>query len=383
MPALARTLALAALAALAVPAVARADDPVHGDPVFHARPRPRKAIDLVLCLDTSGSMQGLIDSARKKLWQVVNECARARPAPDLRVALLTYGSPGDEAAGYVVMQTPFTRDLDLVSERLFALSTSGGDEYVGRVVKTAVDRLEWGGPDAAKILFVAGNESADQDTVAPFRRVVPHTSGLGIRVNSIYCGNADDPDAAGWRDVASLGLGRFAVIDKDHGVVAISTPYDKELAELSGRVNGTYVAFGRAAEEGLARQKAQDANAAGAAPAAAAERAASKASGIYPNSTWDLVDKSAEAGFDLAKVADEDLPEEMRKMTLEQRKAHLEGKRAERTKIQARIQELSTSRSQYVKDEMAKQGLDDGKALDRAIRDAVRAQAAEKGFTFE
>ena len=384
-----RSLSLAAaVAAMMLTFVAReapADD--GGAPPMHRRPVvdvvTGKPIDLVLCLDTSGSMQGLIDAARTKMWEVVNELARAKPAPSLRVALLTYGSPGDVAAGYVVVQTGFTKDLDLVSERLFALGTDGGDEYVGRVVKTAVDRLDWGGPDALKILFVAGNESADQDRSAPFREVVRHASGLGVRVNSIYCGNPDDADAPGWREVATLGRGRFASIDHDRGTVLVVTPFDKELQELSGKVNVTYVGYGRRAEEGLLRQRAQDANAAGAAPAAAADRAASKASGLYTNSAWDLVDRSKEKDFDLAKVADEDLPEDMRKMTLEQKKAHLEAKAAEREKIQTRIRELDAQRKDFVKTEMAKKGLDDGKALDRAIRDAIHEEGAEKGFSFE
>ena len=373
--------ALLAPAVFALPARAH-DDPISLPKPPPTRPQEGKPVDLALCLDTSGSMEGLIHSARLKMWQVVNELSRAKPAPRLRVALLTYGSPGDAATGFVVMQTPFTSDLDLVSEKLFALGTNGGEEYVGRVVKTAIDRLEWGGPDAVKILFVAGNESADQDPVAKFRDVVKHASGLGVRVNAIYCGNPDDGDAPGWREVASLGLGRFASIDMNRGTVAIATPYDKELGDLSTLINTTSVAWGRHGAEGLARQKAQDANAAGAAPAAAAERAESKAGKLYANS-WDLVDESAKKDFDLAKVAKEELPEEMRAMTLEQQKAHLDAKRAERAKIQARIQELSTARAAFVKTEMGKQGLDDGKSLDRAIRDAVREQGEAKGLRFE
>jgi hypothetical protein len=112
-------------------------------------------------------------------------------------------------------------------------------------------------------------------------------------------------------------------------------------------------------------------------------RAEAKASGLYRNATWDLVDKSAEEGFDLARVAVEDLPEEMRAMDLDARKAHLEKKRAEREAIQAKIRDLGEKRRAHVKEEMSKRGLDDSKALDRAVRDAVREQAAEKGFVFE
>ena len=84
-------------------------------------PRRPSPIDLVICLDTSGSMQGLINAARQKLWSVVSELATAKPMPDLRVALLTYGSPGNDEAGHVVLQSDLTRDLDLISEKLFAL----------------------------------------------------------------------------------------------------------------------------------------------------------------------------------------------------------------------------------------------------------------------
>lgn len=361
-------------------APARADVPPP-DPVVK-RPAPaRKQIDLALCLDTSGSMQGLINAARQRLWEVVNELATAQPAPTLRVALLTYGSEGSEQDGYVVVRTPFTTDLDLVSERLFALGTDGGTEYVGRVVKTAVERLQWSGPDAAKILFVAGNESADQDRAAPFREVVKRAYGLGVRVNSIYCGDPDDGDAPLWREVAAVGQGRYAAIDHDRGVVAVTSPFDADLAELSKRLNGTYLAYGEKAKESLERQSAQDANAAPSAPAAAG-RAASKASGLYDNRGWDLVDKSREEGFDLEQVPVEQLPEEMKAMTPAQRKALLLQKTEERAALAAKVKELDAKRAAFVKAEMARQGLDDSKALDRAIRDAVREQAAAAGFTF-
>lgn len=380
--------AFAALALLgagaSLPAAVHADEaqkPASGA----ALPRPpatKKAIDLALCLDTSGSMQGLINAARQRLWDVVNELATAKPTPTLRVALLTFGSQGTEEDGYVRVLTPFTTDLDLVSEKLFALTTNGGTEYVGRVVQTAVRSLLWSGADAAKILFVAGNESADQDRRAPFRDVVRHAAGLGIRVNSIYCGNPDDGDAPLWREVSVVGGGRYAAIDHDRGSVAVATPFDAELAELSRRLNTTYLAYGEQGKEARARQERQDANAAPSAPAAAG-RAASKAGALYDNAGWDLVDKSREAGFDLEKVPVEALPEEMRSMTPEQRKAHLEQKRAERAALAAKVKDLDAKRRAHVVEEMKKQGLDDSKAFDRALREAVREQAGAAGFEFE
>lgn len=378
-PALVAVLVLACL--LVLPAVAGAEDVGAKKAPVQVPPRP---VDLVICLDTSGSMQGLINSARKKLWSVVSELATAKPMPDLRVALLTYGSPGNDAAGHVILQSDLTRDLDLISEKLFALTTRGGNEYVGRVTRHALDHVAWSRGDALKLIFVAGNESADQDRTRPYLDQAKLAVSKGVMVNAIYCGGADDGDAGGYRQLAAIGNGRFANIDHNQGTVAIITPFDKELAELSVELNKTYVAYGDRAEvqKLVARQSKQDANAAKAGAPAAAERAKAKSGRLYRNATWDLVDKMEEKDFDLAKIPVKELPEAMQKMTLEERKAFLLSQKNTRLAIQAKVKALSAKRDAFVKAEMKKQKLDDTKALDRALRDAIREQAANKGFTF-
>ena len=122
-------------------------------------------IELAICLDTSGSMDGLINSARQKLWTIVNDLALAEPTPTFRVALLSYGNDGHNAEnGWVKVETPFTEDLDTVSQMLFGLTTNGGTELVGRVVQTSLQELDWHpSAGALRTIFVAGNESADQD----------------------------------------------------------------------------------------------------------------------------------------------------------------------------------------------------------------------------
>ena len=123
---------------------------------------PGGAVDLALCLDTSSSMSGPLDAARMQLWEIVNELALLEPTPRLRVALLSYGNPvNDPARGWVRLETPLTEDLDLVSQRLFDLTSDGGDEYVARAIKIAVEELEWSESDnALKMILIAGNEAA-------------------------------------------------------------------------------------------------------------------------------------------------------------------------------------------------------------------------------
>src|SRR6266542_6074105 len=82
-----------------------------------AKPKP---IDVVICLDTSNSMDGLIGSAKKKLWDIVNDLAKAKPTPQLRVALYSYGNDTyDSKTGWVRKDVDLTNDLDKVSEKLF------------------------------------------------------------------------------------------------------------------------------------------------------------------------------------------------------------------------------------------------------------------------
>jgi len=357
---------------------------VESVPVVEETPgaEPR-AIDLALCLDTSGSMGGLIDAAKQKLWAIVNDMALARPTPTLRVALFTFGhdthSPED---GWVKMETGLTEDLDLVSQILFGLSTNGGTEYVGRVLDAATRRLAWSpSPAALKLVVVAGNESADQDPVVGLRAASRNAIERGIMVDSIYCGNPADELAPAWRELAQLADGHFASIDHDNGTVVIASPFDARLAELSGALNATYVPYGADGRRGWANQQAQDQNAVGLNSEAAACRAVTKVSGLY-NCAWDLVDKCKEKDFDWAKVETKDLPEDMRSMTLEQRQELVNKRAAEREKLQAEVASLGRKRQEFVEQELRKQAAGDERTFDFALRRAVREQARAKGFRY-
>lgn len=359
-----------------------------GDPAAaKATPAEERPVDLCLCLDTSNSMDGLIDAARRKLWDVVNDLARVRPRPHLRVALLSYGNNGyakDE--GWVRTDSPFTEDLDFISERLFALKTWGGEEYVGRVLDTALDRLKWSDDaKALRIAIVAGNESADQDRAVPFLAAAAKAAKRGIVVNSIYCGSSTDGIAPGWRELAKLAEGEFAAIEQDKAPLVCATPYDALLATLSTSLNATYLPFGRQGLLACNNQTAQDGNAAGLGCDAAASRAATKASVNYSgrNGGWDLVDACKCKSVDLAKLPAEDLPEAMRKLTAEERAKYVEEMAAKRAEIEKQIRELAAKRDEFIATEMKKQGAVDDTSLDGAVRRAVRRQAEHKGFTFE
>jgi hypothetical protein len=370
-------LALAALACAGLPLFAAEEKPVKEQPV----------VQIAILLDNSGSMNGLIAQAKTQLWSIVNEFITAKQdgkAPRVQVALFEYGVNDLPAQkGYIRFLSPLTDDLDKLSEQLFAINTrvSGSEEYCGWVIRDAVEQLEWDkSPKTYKAIFIAGNEPFTQGSVN-YRSSCKAAIEKGIIVNTIHCGNEDEGIRGMWKDGAALADGRFLNINHNAVAAAPPAPQDKEIAELNGKLNGTYLGYGRGGAAGLARQNVQDANAATAAPSALATRAFTKASAVYDNASWDFVDRARQKDFDWAKVKDEDLPEEMRKMSLEERKQFLDKKTAERADLQKKIGELAKDREKFIAEEMKKEKKED--TLGKAVNTAVREQAAKKGVTFE
>ena len=342
-------------------------------------------IELAICLDTSGSMDGLLNSARQKLWTIVNDLAKAEPTPKLRVALLSYGNDGNNPEnGWVKVETPFTEDLDTVSQMLFGLTTNGGTELVGRVVQTSLQELDWHpSAGALRMIFVAGNESADQDDQVAARTICKEATARGIDVNSIYCeyGKDDSEIRPGWRELGRMGNGEFAMIDQNNGTVVIATPYDQRLIKLSAELNETYIPFGAAGEAGCNNQSTQDANAARLNSANAASRAATKAGKLY-SCGWDLVDGVRTGKIDLAEVDEKDLPEYMRALTYAQRVARVDAMQNRRTKLQSQINDLDPLRQNLLNEELARVATTNIGGFDLAIRSAIRTKAEALGFIF-
>lgn len=376
-------LALVACAGASETEVADGGKPigVHPPPVAK-----RPQVQLAILLDTSGSMDGLIDQAKSQLWKIVNEFIAAKrhgQRPEVHVALYEYGKqtlPAGE--NFLRCIVPFTQDLDKVSEELFALKTNGGEEYCGAVIQHAAEHLQWSAAaDDLKAIFIAGNEAFGQGRV-DYRSACRGAIAKGILVNTIFCGNVNEGVRTNWKDGADLADGRYMHIDQNRTVAAVQAPQDAELADLNQKLNGTYVAFGRKAEAAKERQIAQDANAAAAAPEAAAQRAATKASGLYNNAEWDLVDALREKKVALEEVAEGELPAEMKQLDKAGREAYVEGKSKERAELQAKILALTEARNKHVAEEMKKRAAGGEETLDAAMIKSIREQGQKKGFAF-
>jgi Mg-chelatase subunit ChlD len=342
-------------------------------------------IDVAFCLDTTGSMSGLIEGAKQKIWTIVNTVNSAQPRPVLRIALVAYRDRGDD---YVTRKFDFTSDLETMYSHLRAFEAGGGGdtpEDVNRALSDAVNGLQWFQESSAlKIVYLVGDAPPHMDYQEgyDYRSITKIASRRGIIVNTVQCGNLDGTREI-WQEIARMADGRYAAIDQSGGMVAIASPYDEELSKLSRDLNNTYVAYGSEGDRVLAAQAANDRDAEARAPASAAERAASKAGSLYRNEGWDLVDGVNNHSVKLEELKPGDLPEDLRRMNSKEQREYLQQKSKDRQQLQAKIQDLSKRRDAYVNSKLKESGKKTDSAFDAQVLNTLKEQGKKKGIEFE
>lgn len=349
-------------------------------------PTENQSIMLALLLDTSNSMDGLIDQAKSQLWKIVNELSAAKcgdgKRPTIRIALYEYGNDGlPSSEGYIRLVSPLTNDLDVISEKLFSLTTNGGNEYCGYVIKKSLTQLDWSDSKSdLKMIFIAGNEPFTQGSVS-YNVACSLAKEKGVIVNTIFCGNFDEGVNTQWKNGADLTGGSYMSIEQNRKTVFIATPYDDRISALNDRINDTYIYYGKSGAYKKDMQSRQDKNAESYGLSNKVNRAVSKSSQAYENSSWDLVDASKNDDKAIATAKDEDLPKEMKGMSVEKRKEYIKQKSTERAEIQNEIQSLNKKRQEYINANTPKD--EQGSMLDAAMIKAIKQQATSKNFSWK
>ena len=346
---------------------------------------PKSKIQVALLLDTSNSMDGLIDQAKAQLWKMVNKLSGAKKNDqniELEIALFEYGNNGINAeTGYIRLVQTLGSDLDGLSEKLFELRTNGGEEYCGWAIQSAQELLPWStDPNHLKIIVIAGNEPFDQGKVN-FRRSCASALQAGIVINTIHCGDYQTGVNTHWKEGATIGNGQYLNIDTDQKVVHIATPYDDKIIILNERMNKTYLGYGSLGESKKERQVAQDRNAAEYGAANAVQRAAAKSKDTYSNSDWDVVDAAKNDKSFSSKVKQDELPAELRGKSAPELDKEIARLSTERDAIRSELAGLEKQMQAFVAEEMKKQSAT--QTLDNVLIEAVVEQAKGKGFLFE
>ncbi|CAM1342271.1 vWA domain-containing protein [Tenacibaculum aestuarii] len=348
------------------------------------KPTKKQTVKVALLLDTSNSMDGLINQAKAQLWEIVNELSYAKCngiTPNLEIALYEYGNSNlSSREGYIRQVLQFTSDLDEISENLFSLNTNGGSEYCGQVIQTSLEELDWGSNNRdLKMIFIAGNEPFTQGKIN-YRDAITNAKEKDITINTIFCGDYNQGITGRWQDGAIYGGGDYMTINQNKHIVHIVTPYDNDIIILNKRLNNTYIHYGTFGSSKYSNQAKQDMNAESLDEAVAVKRAVTKSSKLYNNAEWDLVDASEEKEIDFTKIKKEQLPKQLQHKLAKEIKTYVDEKRKERTEIQQKIQELNKKRKAYV----AKKQQENTKKneLESVMIKAIKKQAKKKNYSW-
>jgi hypothetical protein len=190
-----------------------------------------------------------------------------------------------------------------------------------------------------------------------------------------------------WQQIAQLGQGEYFRVEQSGGAVAVATPFDKKLAELSRSLDSTRLYYGSSEERAKREDKvkaAEKLHRLSSAPSLARRATFNASPSGTPNQFGDgeLIEDVSKGDVDLATMAEETLPEPMQSMTPVERQELVNKTTERRTKLQAQIRDLADQRAAYIASEVAEMdGVDD--YLDHQIYRAIRNQAKDKGLRYE
>ena len=347
-------------------------------------------IQAAILLDVSNSMDGLIEQAKAQLWTMVNVMGKAKcngETPQIEIALYEYGRDNNDLKkGYVKQITPFTSDLDNLSQKLFQLTTNGGQEYCGYVIHTSLNELNWDTASANyKVIFISGNEDFLQGNIS-YTLACTEAKNKGVIVNTIYCGDRLQGIKEHWNLLGECGNGSFTNINSDAKPEDIPTPYDSTLITLNNKLNGTYLSYGYMGRSKKELQGAMDVANSNINSYAGVNRAVSKSSSkTYNNSSWDLVDAKADDNKILEKVDFKTLPDSLQKKSKAELEVIVNQKSTERASIQKEMQNANTKREAYIAAEKIKKAKagNNSQTLESEVEKIIREQAKRFNMKIE
>lgn len=353
------------------------------------KPIEKPKIEVVFVLDTTGSMSGLINAAKEKIWAIANTLATAKPAPDIRMGLVGYR---DRSDAYVTKHSQLTEDLDKVYRDLMAYSADGGGdtpESVNQALHEAVSTFNWSRDEKTyRVIFLVGDAPPHMDysNDVKYAESCETAAGMGIIVNTIQCGSISGTEEI-WREIARRAEGVAFRVEQSGGSMLAATPFDSEMAEMSKKLDETRIYYGSNSDIAASEAREEDADEiyARSTVTAQAQRAAfnAKASGAANFAgEQELLNDMSSKGKRLKDIKKAELPKEMQPMSATERENYVAKKQKSRDDLRAKIGKLDEKRKQYLKDLADKNGLSGKASFDKAVYQSIRDQAARKGIVY-
>jgi Mg-chelatase subunit ChlD len=350
-------------------------------PACEVKKPARPKVEVVFCLDTTGSMGGLIEGAKAKIWSICNQIAGGKPTPDLKVGLVAYRDRGDQ---YVTKVFDLTDDLDTIHGHLKGFTANGGGdapESVNQALDDAVHKIKWStDKKTLRILFLVGDAPPHMDYKddVKYPETCKKACEKGIIINTIQCGGDAECQRV-WKDVCAKAEGSYVRIPQDGGMVAVATPFDKDLAAINTELARSTLVFGSAEQQRLDQHK--NGEALGLDPSSAASRVAYQCKNGQC-ATYDLLDCVKQGKVKLENLKKEELPEQLRNLSVREQKEFLDKLDKRRSELNAQVLALDRKRCDYVAKKQAEDAAKNKGSFDNEVLEVLRSQARKNGIDY-
>ncbi|MDQ6912862.1 MAG: VWA domain-containing protein [Verrucomicrobiota bacterium] len=344
--------------------------------------KPR--IEVCFVLDTTGSMGGLIEGAKQKIWSIANDMISAKPTPELKIGLVGYRDRGDE---YIVKSFPMTDDIDAMYGHLRAFEAGGGGdmpESVNEALDEAINKMKWSNDrDVLKIVFLVGDAPPHMDYAdgPKYPDLCRAAAKKDLIINTVQCGGITETTPI-WKEIAKMSEGSYAAIAQSGNMEMVSTPMDEKLGELNKRMGETLIPYGSAEERHAVGAKQAMAESAPA--AAAADRLSYNVKTKKSiQGAGELLDALAGNTLKREEIEQKNLPPELQKLSRADLDKRIAKARDERAVLQKEIETVSKNRAAYIAEETKKlAAAGKGDSFDEKVSGTIRKQAEKKGIHY-
>jgi hypothetical protein len=346
-----------------------------------------KRIQLVFCLDVTGSMGGLIATAKQKIWSIASSLLQADPKPELQIGMVFYRDRGDD---FVTKRIEFTEDIDSVYGKLMDMvATGGGDspESVNQALFDAVNKFQWYADTAVyKAVFQVGDCPPHMDYQNDVKYPVTCREAVkkGIYINTLKMGNCAGAEQV-WREVAMITGGDYIPVDQNANGYVLTTPYDDDIARLQNTIDNTVVYYGtytiRVSKES-SKVQANDIYSKGKSSENASRAEYKTTKGVTKDVYFknDLVTDYANGVVKVDTIRKELLSETLQPLTVAQRTAYLQKMKADRDSARAALQLNISKRNEYIKTKTASESDVSSNSFSNKVYSTMKKQTGGKGI---
>ena len=169
-------------------------------------------IDVVFCIDTTGSMGDEIENVKAQLQNMVRDIQQGNPRPVVRLGIVAFKDIGDE---YVVKSYPLSDNVREAQNIIDSLSARGGgdhEESVSQALHVAVEEMNWDMTQGVgRMLFLIGDAGPhmDYDNGYDYRKEIDAANSKSIMITTIGCSGIDSGATGIFQDIASRTNGAF------------------------------------------------------------------------------------------------------------------------------------------------------------------------------